>query len=85
MIKEYCIIYEVTEECYEPSEGVYTTTLNWNYLKTETKTVTIPAPNIVEAINYAINKLKVPYQDILIKTLRRFLSYELDYESKYCI
>lgn len=63
MIKEYCIIYEVTVDCYEPIEGVYTTTFN-NYLKTVTKTITIPAPNIVEAINYAINKLKVPYQDI---------------------
>lgn len=62
MIKEYCIIYEVTEDCYEPSEGLYTTMRN--YGKLVTKTVTIPAPNIVEAINYAINKLKVPYEDI---------------------
>lgn len=63
MIKEYCIIYEKTVDHYEPIEGVYTTTMR-NYSTRVTKTITIPAPNIVEAINYAINKLKVPYQDI---------------------
>lgn len=63
MIKEYCIIYEKTVDHYEPIEGFYTTTMR-NYIKLVTKTITIPAPNIVEAINYAINKLKIPYQDI---------------------
>lgn len=63
MIKEYCIIYEKTVDCYEPVEGVYITSFH-NYTTQVNKTITIPAPNIVEAINYAINKLKVPYQDI---------------------
>lgn len=63
MIKEYCIIYEKTVDYYEPIEGVYTTTMR-NYSKRVNKTITLPAPNIVEAINYAINKLKIPCQDI---------------------
>lgn len=59
MIKEYCIIYEE-----EKRENVYASNPHTHYVTTTTHELTIPAPNIVEAINYAINKLKVPYQDI---------------------
>lgn len=59
MIKEYCIIYEE-----EKRENVYASNPQIHYVKTTIHELTIPAPNIVEAINYAINKLKVPYQDI---------------------
>ena len=62
MIKQYCIIYEVTVENYEPIEGLYTSLRN--YTKTVAKTINLPAPNIVEAIHYAIHKLNVPYEDI---------------------
>lgn len=59
VIKEYCIIYEE-----EKRENVYASSPNWHYVTTTLHELTIPAPNIVEAINYAINKLKVPYEDI---------------------
>lgn len=59
MIKEYCIIYKE-----ELQTTVYASNPTFPYLETTVHELTIPAMNIVEAINYAINKLKVPCQDI---------------------
>lgn len=59
MIKEYCIIYEE-----ETREKVYASNPSFQYIETTFHELIIPAMNIVEAINYASNKLKVPYQDI---------------------
>lgn len=59
MIKNYCIIYEKEEQA-----TVYASNPCRPYLETTVHELTIPAMNIVEAINYAINNLKVPCQDI---------------------
>lgn len=59
MIKEYCIIYEE-----EKRETVYASNPTFQYIETTIHELNIPAMNIVEAINYVINKLKVPCQDI---------------------
>lgn len=59
MIKEYCIIYEE-----EQREKIYASNPCIQYLETTFHELNIPAMNIVEAINYAINNLKVPCQDI---------------------
>lgn len=59
LIKEYCLIYEE-----EKREKVYASNPIFQYIETTVHEINIPAMNIVEAINYAINKLKVPYQDI---------------------
>lgn len=59
MIKEYCIIYEE-----EKREKVYASNPSFQYIETTVNELNIPAMNIVEAINYAIDNLKVPCQDI---------------------
>lgn len=59
MIKEYLIIYNV-----EKRVEVYASNPYCPYFETTVQELTIPAMNIVEAINYAINKLKIPCQDI---------------------
>lgn len=59
MIKEYLIIYSV-----EKRVQVYASNPYRPYLETTVHELTIPAMNIVEAINYAVNKLKIPCQDI---------------------
>lgn len=59
MIKEYCIIYEE-----EQREKVYASNPSFQYIETTFHELNIPATNIVEVINYAINNLKVPCQDI---------------------
>lgn len=59
MIKEYCIIYEEDKR-----EKVYASNPSFQYIKTTVNELNIPAMNIVEAINYVINNLKVPCQDI---------------------
>ena len=59
MIKEYCIIYEE-----EKREKVYASNPSFQYIETTVHELIIPAMNIVEAINYALNKLKLPCQDI---------------------
>lgn len=59
MIKEYLIIYEE-----EKREKVYASNPSFQYIETQIHELNIPAMNIVEAINYAINNLKVPCQDI---------------------
>lgn len=59
MIKEYCIIYEE-----EKREKVYASNPSFQYIETTVHELTVPAMNIVEVINYAINNLKVLYQDI---------------------
>ena len=59
MIKKYCIIYEE-----EIRATVYASNPTFPYLETTVHELTIPALNIVEAINYAINNLQVNGQDI---------------------
>lgn len=59
MIKEYCIIYEE-----EQRATVYASNPSRPYIETTVHELTIPAMNIVEAINYVINNLKVSCQDI---------------------
>lgn len=59
MIKEYCIIYEKEERA-----TVYSSNSSFQYIETTVHELNIPAMNIVEAINYVINKLKIPCQDI---------------------
>lgn len=59
MIKNYCIIYEE-----EKRATVYASNPCRPYFETTFNELNIPAMNIVEAINYVINKLKIPCQDI---------------------
>lgn len=59
MIKDYLIIYSV-----EKRVKVYAGNPYRPCLETTVQEINIPAMNIVEAINYAINKLNIPYQDI---------------------
>ena len=59
MIKEYCIIYEE-----EQREKVYASNPSFQYIETTVHELNIPAMNIVEAINYVIDSLKVSCQDI---------------------
>jgi len=59
LIKDYLIIYSV-----EKRVKVYASNPYRPCLETTVHELTIPAMNIVEAINYAINKLKIPCQDI---------------------
>lgn len=58
MIKKYCIIYE------KQGEEVYASNPCIKCISTTVQELTVPALNIVEAINYAINHLKVHCQDI---------------------
>ena len=59
MIKNYVIIYET-----EQPVTVYASNPCRPYIETTFHELTVPAMNIVEAINYAINNLKVPCQVI---------------------
>lgn len=59
MIKNYCIIYEE-----EKRATVYASNPCCPDIETTVHELNIPALNIVEAINYTINNLKISCQDI---------------------